>query len=68
MLWGDVSSLGIGKVVGVFVKINGAKYKEHLPENLLDAAKDLWLNNEHLKYFDQKGINVSEWVRHNPYK
>ncbi|KAL0150495.1 hypothetical protein M9458_054312 [Cirrhinus mrigala] len=43
MLWGCFSSAGTGKLVRVDGKMDGAKYKAILEENLLESAKDLRL-------------------------
>ena len=43
MLWGCFSSTGTGKLVRVDGKMDGAKYRAILEENLLEAAKDLRL-------------------------
>uniref|UniRef100_A0A669CAE8 Protein 4.1 n=1 Tax=Oreochromis niloticus TaxID=8128 RepID=A0A669CAE8_ORENI len=43
MLWGCFSSAGTGKLVRVDGKMDGAKYRAILEENLLESAKDLRL-------------------------
>uniref|UniRef100_A0A3Q4I3F8 Tc1-like transposase DDE domain-containing protein n=1 Tax=Neolamprologus brichardi TaxID=32507 RepID=A0A3Q4I3F8_NEOBR len=43
VLWGCFSSAGTGKLVRVDGKMNGAKYRAILEENLLESAKDLRL-------------------------
>ena len=43
MLWGRFSSAGTGKLVRVDGKIDGAKYRTILEENLLESVKDLRL-------------------------
>ena len=43
MLWGCFSAAGTGRPVKLEVKMNGAKYREILDENLLQNAQDLWL-------------------------
>ncbi len=43
MLWGCFSSAGTGKLVRVDGKMDGAKYRAILEENLLQSAKDLRL-------------------------
>jgi hypothetical protein len=40
MLWGCFSAVGTGRLVGIEVKMNGAKYREILGENLLQSAQD----------------------------
>ena len=43
MLWGCFSAAGTGKLVRIEGKMNGAKYREILDENLLKCAQDLRL-------------------------
>ena len=43
MLWGCFSSAGTGKLVRVDGKIDGAKHRTILEENLLESVKDLRL-------------------------
>ena len=43
MLWGCFSAEGTGRLVRIEGKMNGAKYKEFLDENLLQSAQDLRL-------------------------
>ena len=43
MLWGCFSAVGTGKLVRIEAKMNGAKYREILDENLLQSAQDLRL-------------------------
>ena len=43
MLWGCFSEAGTGRLVRIEEKMNGAKYREILDENLLRCAKDLRL-------------------------
>jgi hypothetical protein len=43
MLWGCFSAAGTGRLVGIEAKMNGAKYREFLDENLLQRAQDLRL-------------------------
>ena len=40
MLWGCFSAAGTGRLVKIEAKINRAKYKEILDENLLQSAQD----------------------------
>jgi hypothetical protein len=44
MLWGCFSVAGTGRIVRIEGKINRAKYKEILDENLLQSAQDLRVN------------------------
>uniref|UniRef100_A0AAZ3PET1 Uncharacterized protein n=1 Tax=Oncorhynchus tshawytscha TaxID=74940 RepID=A0AAZ3PET1_ONCTS len=43
MLWGCFSAEGTGRLVRMEGKMNGAKYREILDENLLQSAQDLRL-------------------------
>uniref|UniRef100_A0AAZ3R438 Uncharacterized protein n=1 Tax=Oncorhynchus tshawytscha TaxID=74940 RepID=A0AAZ3R438_ONCTS len=43
MLWGCFSAAGTGRLVTIEAKMNGAKYREILDENLLQHAQDLRL-------------------------
>ena len=43
MLWGCFSEAGTGRLARIETKINGAKYREILDENLLQSAQDLRL-------------------------
>ena len=41
MLWGYFSATGTGRLVRIEAKMNGAKYREILDENLPQSAQDL---------------------------
>ena len=43
MLWGYLSAFGTGRLVRFEAKMNGAKYREIIDENLLQSAQDLRL-------------------------
>ena len=43
MLWGCFSAAGTGRLVCIEVKMNGAKHREVLDENLLQSTQDLRL-------------------------
>jgi hypothetical protein len=43
MLWGCFSEAGTGRLVRIEGKMNGAKFREILDENLLQSAQDLRL-------------------------
>ena len=43
MLWECFSAAGAGRLVRIEGKMNGAKYREILDENLLQSASDLRL-------------------------
>ena len=46
MLWGCFSTAGTGRLVRIEVKMNRAKYREILDENLLQNAQDLRLREK----------------------
>ena len=79
MLWGCFSSAG--KLVRVYGKMDGAKYRAILEENLLESAKVLRLgqrftfqqdnDTKHiaritLEWFRSKNIHVLEWPSQSP--
>ena len=81
MLWGCFSSAGTGKLVRVDGKMDGAKYRAILEENLLEAAKDLRLGRRFIfqqdndpkhkaratmEWFRSKNIHVLEWPSQSP--
>ncbi|MCJ8736209.1 hypothetical protein PDJAM_G00256240 [Pangasius djambal] len=81
MLWGCFSSAGIGKLVRVGGKMDGAKYRAILDENLSESAKGLRLgrrftfqqdnNPKHtaratMEWFRSKYIHVLEWPSQSP--
>ena len=39
-LWGSFLAAGTGRLVRIEAKMNGAKYRENLDENLLQSAQD----------------------------
>ena len=43
MLWGCFLEAGTGRLVRIEGKMNGAKYREFLDENLLQSTQDLTL-------------------------
>jgi hypothetical protein len=43
MLWGCFSASRTGRLVRIEAKMNGAKYREILDQNLLQSAQDLRL-------------------------
>ena len=77
MLWGCFSAAGTGRLVRVEAKMNGAKYKKILDENLLQSGpQDLRLgqrftfqqdnDTKHTaktmqEWFWDKSLNVLEW-------
>uniref|UniRef100_A0A669ESK4 Transposase Tc1-like domain-containing protein n=1 Tax=Oreochromis niloticus TaxID=8128 RepID=A0A669ESK4_ORENI len=81
MLWGCFSSAGTGKLVRVDGKMDGAKYRATLEENLLESAKDLRLGRRFtfqqdndpkhkaratMRWFKTKHIHVLEWPTQSP--
>ena len=75
-LWGCFSVSGAGRLVRIEGKMNGAKYREILDENLLQSAQDLRLGRrftfqqdndpQHTAKTTQewlwdKSLNVLEW-------
>ncbi|MGH0192815.1 UNVERIFIED_CONTAM: hypothetical protein FKN15_028285 [Acipenser sinensis] len=81
MLWGCFSSAGTGALVRIEAKINGAKYREVLEENLLPSARKLKLGRKStfqhdndpkhtakatLEWLRNKKVNVLEWPSQSP--
>ena len=48
MMWGCFSAAGTGRLVRIEGKLNGAKYREILDENLLQSAQDLRLGRRNV--------------------
>uniref|UniRef100_A0AAR2IXQ6 Tc1-like transposase DDE domain-containing protein n=1 Tax=Pygocentrus nattereri TaxID=42514 RepID=A0AAR2IXQ6_PYGNA len=78
---GGFSSAGTGKLVKVDGKMDGAKYRAILEENLLESAKDLRLGRRFtfqqdndpkhkaratMEWFKKKNIHVLEWPSQSP--
>jgi transposase len=81
MLWGCVSVSGTGRLVRIEGKMNGAKYREILDENLLQSAQD---NRQERRFTFQHGndpkhttkkrqewcrdksLNILEWPSQSP--
>ena len=65
MLWGCFSSTATGKLVRTEGKMDGAKYREILEENLLQSAKDLRLGRRFLFQLDNDPKHIAratkEW-------
>ena len=81
MLWGCFSAAGTGRLVRIEGKMNGAKYREILDENLLQSAQDLRLGQRFTfqqdndpkhtvktkqEWLRDKSLNVLEWPSQNP--
>ena len=81
MLWGCFSAAGNGSLVRIEGKINGAKYREILDENLFQSAQDLRLGRRFTFLQDNcpkhtaktmqewlldKSLNVLEWPSQSP--
>ena len=79
---GMFSASGAGRLVRIEGKMNGAKYREILDENLLQSAQDLRLGNRFTfqqdnntkhkakttqEWLRDKSLNVLEWPCQSPY-
>jgi hypothetical protein len=66
MLWGCFSDAGIGRLVRIKGKMNGAKYREILDENL-QSAQDLGLGRRYTFQQDNNpkctAKTMQEWLR-----
>uniref|UniRef100_A0AAZ3SNY7 Transposase n=1 Tax=Oncorhynchus tshawytscha TaxID=74940 RepID=A0AAZ3SNY7_ONCTS len=67
MLWGCFSTAGIGRLVRIEGKMNGAKYREILDENLLQSTQDLRLGRRFTFQQDNDPKHTAkttqEWLR-----
>ena len=67
MLWGCFSVAGTGRLVRVEGKMNGAKYREILDENLLQSAQNLRLGWRFTFQWDNNTRHTAkttqEWLR-----
>ena len=67
MLWGCFSSAGTGKLVRTEGKMDGAKYRAILEENLMESAKDLRLGRRFIFQQDNDPKHTAratmEWFR-----
>ena len=67
MLWGCFSAAGTGRLVRIEGKMNGAKYREILDENLLQSAQDLRLGRRFTFQQDNDPKHTvkitQEWLR-----
>uniref|UniRef100_A0A8K9UMA1 Tc1-like transposase DDE domain-containing protein n=1 Tax=Oncorhynchus mykiss TaxID=8022 RepID=A0A8K9UMA1_ONCMY len=81
MVWACFSSAGTGKMVKIDGKMDGAKYRTILEENLMESAKDLRLRRRFvfqqdndpkhkakstMEWFKNKHIQVLEWPSQSP--
>uniref|UniRef100_A0A8C8K4I5 Tc1-like transposase DDE domain-containing protein n=1 Tax=Oncorhynchus tshawytscha TaxID=74940 RepID=A0A8C8K4I5_ONCTS len=81
MVWTCFSSAGTGKMVKIDGKMDGAKYRTILEENLMESAKDLRLGQRFvfqqdndpkhkaqstMEWFKNKHIQVLEWPSQTP--
>jgi hypothetical protein len=67
---GCFSAAGTGRLVRIQGKINGAKYREILDENLLQSSKDSEWGKPSNKAHSQDNtgsLNVLEWPRLAPH-
>ncbi len=60
MLWGCFSAAGTGRLVAIEGKMNAAKYRDILDENLLQSAQDLRLGRRFTS------VTVLEWPSQSP--
>lgn len=69
MLWGCFSAAGTGRLVRVEGKLNGAKYRDILNENLFHSAQDLRLGRRFTFQHDNDPKHTAkttqEWLRDN---
>lgn len=81
MVWACFSSAGTGNMVKIDGKMDGAKYRTILEENLMESAKDLRLGRRFvfqqdndpkhkakstMEWFTNKHIQVLEWPSQSP--
>uniref|UniRef100_A0A9J7XQS3 Tc1-like transposase DDE domain-containing protein n=1 Tax=Cyprinus carpio carpio TaxID=630221 RepID=A0A9J7XQS3_CYPCA len=69
MLWGCFSAAGTGRLVAIEGKMNVAKYRDILDENLLQSAKDLRLGRRFTFQQDSDPKHTAkitkEWLHNN---
>ncbi len=69
MLWGCFSAAGTGRLVAIEGKINAAKYRDILDENLLQSAQDLRLGRRFTFQQDNDPKHTAkitkEWLHNN---
>ncbi len=81
MLWGCFSAAGTGRLVAIEGKMNAAKYRDILDENLLQSAQDLRLGRRFTfqqdndpkhtakitkEWLHNNSVTVLEWPSQNP--
>ena len=81
MLWGCFSAAGPGRLVKIKGKMNAAKYREILEDNLFLSARELRLGRRFIfqqdndpkhtakatqKWFKENKVNVLEWLSQSP--
>ncbi len=81
MLWGCFSAAGTGRLVAIEGKMNAAKYRDILDENLLQSAQDLRLGRRFTfqqdndpkhtakitkEWLHNNSVTVLEWPRQSP--
>ncbi len=69
MLWGCFSAAGTGRLVAIEGKMNAAKYRDILDENLLQSAQDLRLGRRFTFQQDNDPKHTAkitkEWLHNN---
>ncbi|KAL0190227.1 hypothetical protein M9458_012925, partial [Cirrhinus mrigala] len=68
MLWGCFSAAGTGRLVAIEGKMNAAKYRDILDENLLQSAQDLRLGRRFTFQQDndpKHTAKIIEWLHNN---
>ena len=69
MLWGCFSAAGTGRLVAIEGKMNAAKYRDILEENLFQSAHDLRLGRRFTFHQDNDPMHTAkitkEWLRNN---
>ncbi|KAL0161714.1 hypothetical protein M9458_045439, partial [Cirrhinus mrigala] len=69
MLWGRFSAAGTGRLVAIEGKMNAAKYRDILDENLLQSAQDLRLGRRFTFQQDNDPKHTAkitkEWLHNN---
>lgn len=81
MLWGCMSSKGVGRLVEIKETMTGAKYVQILQENLFDSAVEMGLGRDFVfqqdndpkhtsklarKFFEDNNITLLEWPAQSP--